>query len=74
MSGFVRLEKDSKQPEWEVDCVTYSLDGNILNACDTNNLWKIILVKEAHFMSFYVRTSYSKNGKFDARHLFREGV
>jgi hypothetical protein len=74
MSGFVRLEKDSKHPVWEVACMTYSLDGNILNACDTNNLWKMTRVKEAHFMSIHVRTLYLKNGKFDARHLFRKGI
>jgi hypothetical protein len=40
MSGFVRLEKDSKQPEWEVSSATYLLDGNILKYLCANILWK----------------------------------
>jgi hypothetical protein len=30
--------------------------------------------KKADFMSFYVRAADSKNGKFDARRLLREGI
>jgi hypothetical protein len=74
MSGFVRLEKDSRRPKWEVDCVTYSLDGNILNPLSENHLWKMTIEKKADFMSFYVRAADSKNGKFDARRLLREGI
>jgi hypothetical protein len=40
MSAFVRLEKDSEQPEWEVSSVTYLLDGNILKYLCANILWK----------------------------------
>jgi hypothetical protein len=72
MSAFVRLEKDSKEPEWEVGCVTYALDGNILNRLDDKDLWKSTIEKEAHFMSFYVRASALKNGKLAARHISEE--
>jgi hypothetical protein len=73
MSAFVRLQKDSRQPEWEVDCVTYSLDGNILNRLSENDLWKMTVEQMACFMSFYVRASDFKNGKLAARHM-REGA
>jgi hypothetical protein len=51
MSALVRLEKDSKQPEWEADCVTYRLDGNTLNILDTNVLWKMISQKMVEILS-----------------------
>jgi hypothetical protein len=74
VSPGVAPEKDSKPPEWEVDCVTYPLDGNILNLLDDNDLWNMKVEKMAYFMSFYVRASHSKNGKLAARRLFREGI
>jgi hypothetical protein len=61
-------------PQWEVDCVTYELDGNILKVLGVNDLWKMISEEKASFMSFYVRVSDLKNGKFDARRLLREGI
>jgi hypothetical protein len=38
VSPCVAPEKDPKEPEWEVDCVTYSLDRNILNLLSDNDL------------------------------------
>jgi len=74
VSPCVAPEKDSKPREWEVDPVTYSLDGNILNPLDDKDLWEMTSEEEACFMSFYVRASDSKNGKLDARQLLREGI
>jgi aryl-alcohol dehydrogenase-like predicted oxidoreductase len=73
MSAFVRLQKDSRQPEWEVDCVTYSLDWNILNRLSENDLWKMTVQERTYFMSFYVRAADFKNGKLAASHM-REGA
>jgi len=72
--AWCRSRKDSKPPEWEVDCVTYPLDGNMLNTLFENDLWKLTSEKRACFMSFYVRALHSKNGKFDARRLLDEGI
>jgi hypothetical protein len=46
MSGFVRPEKDSKQREWEVGCVTYQPDGNILNLRWQKDLWKVTFARK----------------------------
>jgi hypothetical protein len=70
----VAPEKDSKQPEWEMECVTYPIEGNIVNCLHDNDLWKLTLVKESYFMSFYVRALNSKNGKLDARQSFGKGA
>jgi hypothetical protein len=43
----VAPEKDPKEPEWEVDCVTRSLDGNMLNPLPANDLRKITIEKKA---------------------------
>jgi hypothetical protein len=69
VSPGVAPEKDSKHQEWEVGCVTYSLDGNILNPLSDNDLWKITSEKMAGFMLLYVRASDSRNGKLAARHI-----
>ena len=53
--------------QWEADCVTYELDGNILNHLDNNDLWKMTIERKAYFMSFYVRASDLRNGKLAAR-------
>jgi hypothetical protein len=74
VSPGVAPEKDSKGPEWEVDCVTHPLDGNILNQLDDSDLWILTIEKKAYLMSFFVRAPDSKNGKFDARRLFRDGI
>jgi hypothetical protein len=74
VSPGVAPEKDSKAPEWEVDWMTYSLDGNILNHIIANDLRKMTSEEKACFMSFYVRASDSRNGKSDARQLLREGI
>jgi hypothetical protein len=50
----------------EEGCVTYSLDGNILNLLSVSHLWRMTIEKEACFMSFYVRASNSNNGRFVA--------
>jgi hypothetical protein len=68
------LEARPTPAKWEADCVTYSRDGNILNRPRKHDLWKLTSEKKACFMSFYVRASHSKNGKFDARRLLREGI
>jgi hypothetical protein len=72
MSPCVAPGKDSKRPEWEVGCVTYSLNGNILNQLDDSDLWKMTVEKKAHFMSFYVRALDSKNRKLAARQVAEE--
>jgi hypothetical protein len=51
MSAFVRLEKDSEQPEWEVGCVTYPLDGKILKTQSSNDLWKMNSTKRTEKLS-----------------------
>jgi hypothetical protein len=33
-------KKILKEPEWEMDCVTRPLDGNMLNPLPENDLWK----------------------------------
>jgi hypothetical protein len=60
--------------QWEVDCVTYELDGNILKALGANDLWEMTSEEKACFMSFYVRVSDLKNGKLAARQLLGEGI
>jgi hypothetical protein len=59
---------------WEVGCVTYPLDWNILNQFFSKDLRKTAIEEKAYFMSFYVRASDPKDGKFDARQLLREGI
>jgi len=72
MSPPVAPEKDSKQPEWEMICVTYPLDGNICNQLDNKDLWKMTIEKEACFVSFCVRALDLRNGKL-AAHLAVRG-
>jgi hypothetical protein len=67
-------KKILKELTWEAGCATYSLDGNILNHLYDKDLWKMTIEKKACFMSFYVRASDMKNGKFDARRLLGEGI
>jgi hypothetical protein len=73
LSPSVAPEKDSKRPEWEADCVTYTLDGNILNRLYENDLWKMTIERKADLMSFYVRAPDSKNGKLAASQFLRKG-
>jgi hypothetical protein len=51
VSPCVAPEKDSKQPEWEVDCVTNALDENTLNPLPENDLWKTNSLKRAEKLS-----------------------
>jgi hypothetical protein len=74
VSPGVASEKDSKEPEWEMVCVTYPLERNMLNPLDDNDLWKMTSEKLACFVSFHVRAWDLRNGKFDARRLFRDGI
>jgi hypothetical protein len=67
VSPCVAPEKDSKPPGWEVGCVTYPRDGNILNPLDDKDLWNMRVERKAFFMSFYVRASNLRNGKPAAR-------
>jgi hypothetical protein len=67
-------KKILKEPAWEIDCVTYSLDRNTLNRLEEKDLWKMTIEKKAHFMSFYVRASDLKNGKLAARQVLGEGI
>jgi hypothetical protein len=74
MSPPVASEKDSKEPEWEMDCVTYQLKGNMLTVFSDKDLWKMVPEKEPSFMSFYVRASNSENGTLAARQSFGNGA
>jgi hypothetical protein len=74
VSPAVAPGKDSKEPGWEMDCVTYPLERNILYPIYDNDLWRMIVEKKACFMSFYVRALDSKNGKLAARQLLRKGI
>jgi hypothetical protein len=74
MSPGVAPEKDVCRWKWEVGCVTYQLDRNILNIRFSNDLWKMTSVKKAENMSKHVRASAAKNGKFAARRLVEDGI
>jgi hypothetical protein len=58
----------------EVDCVTHALDWNIYKQLAVEDLWKTKVEKRVCLMSFYVRASNSKNGKFDAHQALGKGI